>query len=105
MSQIGTFFLSIITAIAKRIGGDIGPYAIAESKALLALSEAVISVFFDNTLSKEEKKLLYQAAKNDLQVLLETAKAEGKDIAADMPKILLQAGSDEVMGALGFDQP
>lgn len=104
MDSIKSFFSSLFAALMSRIGAEATDYGLAVSKGIFELAQATITVVWDSTLTTEEKRVLYFAAKNALSEIVETAKAEGIQIAEDLPLLLAQAGGDQLMSAFGFNK-
>lgn len=90
------FILSILAAITARAGAIAAPFAIQEIGALSQFAAAAIGIYFDSTLTAEEKAKLWETAKADFTSLIEALKDEGAIIADDIPAIIMAAGGDQI---------
>lgn len=98
MNVIGKF----LEAIWARIASKETPFLLGEAEALYGLGLATTKVFFDSTLSSDEKKELYGDAATALQTVVKAAEAQGAVIANETVSILTGALSDELGTAFGF---
>lgn len=103
MNPIGTLILQIIEAIAKQGAQQAAPYALKITESLYEVGKVTVSVYFDLTLTSEQKQQVYDQALNVLRSLVAEAADAGQTILADLPAILLTAGAVQFKSLASHD--